>query len=69
MQRPMQTTAECGEDFTGCVTLAAAENVKNNKSGSNYNLAEAVENCLEDIIKYNKITKSLNILPFLLINK
>jgi len=30
----MQTTAECGEDFTGCVTLAAAENVKNNKSGS-----------------------------------
>lgn len=26
----------------------------NNKSGANYNLAVAVENCLEDIIKYNK---------------
>ena len=32
--RCMQTTAECGTDYTGCVTLAAAENVKNNKSGS-----------------------------------
>ena len=30
----MQTTAECGSDYTGCVTLAASENVKNNKSGS-----------------------------------
>lgn len=28
-----------------------------NKSGSNYNLAEAVENCLEDIINYNKKDK------------
>lgn len=30
----MQTTAECGSDYTGCVTLAAAENVKNNSKGS-----------------------------------
>ena len=30
----MKTTAECGDDYTGCVTLAAAENVKNNKAGS-----------------------------------
>ena len=30
------------------------EKYSNNKSGSNYNLAEAVEDCLEDIIKYNK---------------
>ena len=30
----MKTTAECGEDYTGCVTLAANENVKNNKKGS-----------------------------------
>jgi len=30
----MQTTAECGADYTGCVTLAAKENVKNNKSGT-----------------------------------
>ena len=30
----MQTTAECGTDYTGCVTLAARENVKNNKAGS-----------------------------------
>ena len=30
----MQTTAECGTDYTGCVTLAAAENVRNNKSGT-----------------------------------
>lgn len=30
----MQTTAECGTDYTGCVTLAAQENVRNNKSGS-----------------------------------
>ena len=30
----MQTTAECKSDYTGCVTLAAAENVKNNKAGS-----------------------------------
>ena len=29
----MQTTAECGTDYTGCVTLAAKENVANNKSG------------------------------------
>ena len=28
----MQTTAECGDDYTGCVTLAAAENVRTNKS-------------------------------------
>lgn len=31
--RCMQTTAECGEDYTGCVTLAAKENVKGTKSG------------------------------------
>ncbi len=31
--RCMQTTAECGEDYTGCVTLAAKENVKGNTSG------------------------------------
>ena len=30
----MQTTAECGKDYTGCVTLAAAENVRNNTGGS-----------------------------------
>ena len=30
----MQTTAGCGSDYTGCVTLAASENVRNNKSGS-----------------------------------
>ena len=30
----MQTTAECGEDYTGCVTMAARENVANNKAGS-----------------------------------
>lgn len=31
----MKTTAECGDDYTGCVTLAATENVKNGtKSGS-----------------------------------
>ena len=30
----MQTTAECKSDYTGCVTLAAAENVRSNKSGS-----------------------------------
>ena len=30
----MQTTAECGEDYTGCVTLAAKENVKNNNQGT-----------------------------------
>jgi len=30
----MQTTAECGNDYTGCVTLAARENVRNNKSGT-----------------------------------
>lgn len=30
----MQTTAECGSDYTGCVTLAAQENVRNNKSGT-----------------------------------
>lgn len=30
------------------------EKNSNNKSGSNYYLAEAVENCLEDIIIYNK---------------
>ena len=31
--RCMQTTAECGSDYTGCVTLAAAENVRNSKAG------------------------------------
>ena len=30
----MQTTAECGSDYTGCVTLAAKENVRNNTSGT-----------------------------------
>lgn len=30
----MQTTAGCGKDYTGCVTLAAAENVRNNTAGS-----------------------------------
>ena len=29
----MQTTAECGEDYTGCVTFAAKENVKSNNKG------------------------------------
>lgn len=29
----MQTTAECGDDYTGCVTLAAKENVSGNKNG------------------------------------
>ena len=29
----MKTTAECGDDFTGCVTLAAKENVKGNSNG------------------------------------
>jgi hypothetical protein len=29
----MQTTAGCGKDYTGCVTLAAQENVRNNKGG------------------------------------
>lgn len=31
--RCMQTTAGCKSDYTGCVTLAASENVRNNKSG------------------------------------
>ena len=30
------------------------ERNSNNKSGTNYNLAETVDNCLDDIIKYNK---------------
>lgn len=30
----MQETAGCGNDFTGCVALAAAENMQNTKSGS-----------------------------------
>lgn len=30
----MQTNAGCGKDYTGCVTLAAAENVRNNTAGS-----------------------------------
>lgn len=30
----MQTTAECGTDYTGCVTLAARENLRNNKAGT-----------------------------------
>lgn len=30
----MQTTAGCKSDYTGCVTLAAAENVRNNRKGS-----------------------------------
>ena len=30
----MQTKAECGTDYTGCVVLAAQENVRNNTAGS-----------------------------------
>lgn len=30
----MQTNAGCGKDYTGCVTLAAQENVRNNTAGS-----------------------------------
>lgn len=30
----MKTTAECGDDYTGCVTLAARENLTNTKPGS-----------------------------------
>ena len=30
----MQTTAECGSDYTGCVTLAARENMRNNTNGT-----------------------------------
>ena len=30
----MQTSAGCGADYTGCVTLAAQENVRNNTAGS-----------------------------------
>ena len=30
----MQTKAECGTDYTGCVILAAQENVRNNTAGS-----------------------------------
>lgn len=33
------------------------EKNSNNKSGTNFNLAKAVEKCLEDIIKYNKKDK------------
>ena len=29
----MQTTAECGSDYTGCVTLAAKENVRSDSTG------------------------------------
>lgn len=30
----MQTTAECGTNYQGCVSLAARENLRNNKSGA-----------------------------------
>ncbi len=43
----MQTTAECGSDYTGCVTLAAADNLKasvkgNNKSAASYTIKGVV---------------------------
>lgn len=30
----IKTTGECGDDYTGCVTFAAQENLKNDKKGS-----------------------------------
>ncbi len=60
----MQTTAECGTDYTGCVTLAAAENVKNNSKGS-----KAKQTTIKGVVAGADITLASTTLESLLAKK
>ncbi len=60
----MQTTAECGNDYTGCVTLAAAENVKNNKAGS-----KAAQTTIKGVVSGADITLAATTMEQLLAKK
>ena len=60
----MQTTAECGTDYTGCVTLAAAENVKNNKSGT-----KAKQTKIKGVVSGADITLAASTMEALLAKK
>jgi len=60
----MQTTAECGSDYTGCVTLAAAENVRNNKAGS-----KAKQTTIKGVVSGTDITLAATTMEQLLAKK
>lgn len=60
----MQTTAECGSDYTGCVTLAAKENVTNNKSGS-----KAAQTTIKGAVAGANITLAASTMEALLVKK
>ena len=62
--RCMQTTAECKSDYTGCVTLAAAENVRNNKAGS-----KAKQTTIKGVVSGADITLAATTMEQLLAKK
>ena len=62
--RCMQTTAECGSDYTGCVTLAAAENVRNSKAGS-----KAKQTKIKGVVSGADITLAASTMEALLAKK
>lgn len=60
----MQTTAECGNDYTGCVTLAAAENARNNTNSS-----VAKETTIKGVVSGADITLAATTMESLLAKK
>ncbi len=60
----MQTTGGCGDDYTGCVTLAAAENVKSTKRG-----AIAKQTTIKGVVSGANITLAASTMESLLAKK
>ena len=60
----MQTTAECGNDYTGCVTLAAKENVANNTNGT-----KAKQTIIKGVVSGADITLAATTMEALLSKK
>ena len=60
----MQTTAECGDDYTGCVTLAAVENVRTNTSEK-----IAKQTTIKGVVKGANITLAASTMEQLLSKK
>ncbi len=60
----MQNDAGCGSDYTGCVTLAAKENVANNKGGT-----KATQTTIKGIVAGADITLAASTMESLLAKK
>ena len=60
----MQTTAECGSDYTGCVTLAAKENVRSDATGK-----KATQTTIKGVVSGADITLAASTMESLLAKK